>query len=104
MESAVERYLNQRIEKLGGLSYKWTSPQRRGVPDRIVIYAGMVWFVEVKSPRGVMSPEQQREMNRLIEQGMNTSIIYGKGAVDTFINGLQQIAEENKQKKVSFLK
>lgn len=100
MESAVERYLNERIEKLGGLSYKWTSPGRRGVPDRIVIYAGMVWFVEVKSVDGVMKPEQKREMQRLQEQGMLTSTVYGKGAVDTLINGMIQMAAE---KKMSFL-
>ena len=34
-ESKIERAHVERVEKRGGISYKFTSPQRRGVPDRL---------------------------------------------------------------------
>ena len=47
-ERDVERYLIKECENRGWLCWKFVSPGRRGVPDRIVIRTGAVAFVEVK--------------------------------------------------------
>ena len=63
-EKDVERYLIDRVKELNGKTYKFTSPTAAGVPDRIVLLAGHVFFVEVKRPDGKLTP---RQVERLIE-------------------------------------
>jgi len=36
-ESKIETHLREQIEAIGGLCYKFVSPGRRNVPDRIVL-------------------------------------------------------------------
>ena len=84
-ENKVERYLDSEVVKLGGLTRKWVSPGRDGVPDRIVIINGVVWFVEVKTIDGKQSEVQKREHQRLIECGANVATVYGNAGVDMFI-------------------
>ena len=50
-ERIVERALRRGAEARGGLALKFTSPGRRGVPDRLVLLPGApAAFVEVKRP------------------------------------------------------
>ena len=48
-ERTVEQALKRMVEKAGGCCYKFTSPSRAGVPDRIVVIRGRVVFVELKA-------------------------------------------------------
>ena len=48
-ERTVEQALKRSVEKAGGCCYKFTSPSRAGVPDRIVVLRGRVVFVELKA-------------------------------------------------------
>jgi len=51
LESKIERALVRRVESLGGLCEKFTSPNRRAVPDRIVtLPGGRIVFIELKAP------------------------------------------------------
>ena len=59
-EKDIENYLIDRVKKLNGKTYKFTSPTSAGVPDRIVIFNSGVFFVEVKTPNGRLSPRQIR--------------------------------------------
>lgn len=88
-ENKVETYLNAEIIKLGGMSRKWMSPGRDGVPDRICVVRGRVWFVEVKTIDGVLSPEQLREHDRLDECGAAVRTVYGKEGVDELIKQIK---------------
>jgi len=36
--------------------------QRRGIPDLEVMYQGRPFFIEVKTPKGRLSPYQEREL------------------------------------------
>lgn len=58
-ESKVEKALAEAVKACGGLCWKFTSPNLRGVPDRIVVTAwGKVLFVELKAPGKKPSPAQ----------------------------------------------
>lgn len=62
LESKLEQKLIAHIKKLGGIAYKFTSPNRRGVPDRLCVMPnGRVLFVELKAPGKAPTPLQQHE-------------------------------------------
>lgn len=91
-ENKVEKYLDQKIIELGGITRKWVSPGRDGVPDRIVIYGKgyvEVVFTEVKTNDGTMSVAQEREHKILIDHGQAVTTVYGNRGVDAFIADLK---------------
>lgn len=90
-ENKVEKYLDKQITVLGGLTRKWTSPGRDGVPDRICIVDGNVYFVEVKTVDGKCSPVQLREHERLCDAGATVRTVYGEQGVDEFITSISEI-------------
>lgn len=88
-ENKVEKYLHDEIVKLGGFTWKFVSPNRIGVPDRIVRLPkwnwGIVWFVEIKTEDGKLSSEQVREQTRMQEVGLLVTTVYGEEGVDEFL-------------------
>lgn len=84
-ENKVEKYLNDKLTALGGVTRKWVSPGRDGVPDRICILNGTVWLVEVKTLGGELSKAQSREHARLSNAGAKVFTVYGEAGVDDFI-------------------
>lgn len=88
-EAAVEKYLHDQVTKRGGMTWKFTSPSRVGVPDRIIRLpqwpVGMVWFAEVKTEDGKLSSVQEREIERMRSLGMCVVVLYGKAEVDMFL-------------------
>lgn len=88
-ENKVEKYLHSEVEKLGGTTRKWVSPGRDGVPDRLVFIQGRTMMVEVKTLDGKVSVAQQREHDRLREQGCLVWVVYGEHGVDDFITKLK---------------
>ena len=86
MERDIERYLVRRTIEHGGVAYKWVSPGHVGVADRIVLLpGGVVWFVELKTAKGRLSPWQKlfaAEMRRL---EMNYIVIRSKEEVDQWM-------------------
>jgi len=83
-ENKVEKYLNEEIENIGGITRKWENPLYP-VPDRIVMIHGIVWFVEVKTTDGVTSSAQKREHKRLLAHCYNVTTVVGHEGVDDFI-------------------
>ncbi len=88
-ENKVERHLNKEVERLGGITRKWVSPMHSGVPDRIIIYKGLVVFAEIKTLSGTLSSVQQREIDRLRQHGAQVVVLYGTEGVDNFIKTLE---------------
>jgi Holliday junction resolvase len=84
-ERDVERYLIKECEKRGWLCWKFVSPGRRGVPDRIVIRPGAVAFVEVKRKGGRVSPLQIRRIEELTRRGVAARVVKTKGEIDEMI-------------------
>ena len=89
-ENKIETLLNSEIEKLGGKTYKWKSPQNAGVSDRIVIlpFVGIM-FAEVKTDDGKESPIQKRVRAELVALKCECRVIYGEYGVKTFIAELK---------------
>lgn len=62
LERIIERALVARVQILGGLCEKFTSPGRRSVPDRIVsLPGGRLIFVECKASGKQPAPLQARD-------------------------------------------
>ena len=86
LESAVEWYLQVKVMKALGVTYKFVSPGRRNVPDRIVIWpAGRVHFVEMKTPGKTARPAQVREHVRLRKMGCKVFVLDTKAKVDKYV-------------------
>lgn len=86
-EKVVERYLATQMKRLGGLCYKWVSPNNRGVPDRICIFpSSKVVFVECKS-EGCKMSKMQLAIKHILQATCNVPVytVDTKAKVDLFI-------------------
>jgi len=88
-ESQIERKVCDYVKSKGGLAYKFTSPQRRSVPDRLFILpGGRVVFVEFKRPGGKLTSGQEREIQRLKDLDCAVHVAWsvedGIGIVDAY--------------------
>lgn len=85
-ERTVEKHLKRKVESLGGLCLKWTSPGIRGVPDRIIIWpGGRVHFAELKAPGKKLSPAQARFARLLTAKRCEVLCLASKEDVDIYI-------------------
>lgn len=83
LEKHIEAHLVVRVKALGGIAYKFTSPQRRSVPDRLVCMpGGDMCFVELKAPGKKPTPLQEREHEKLRALGFVVHVIDSKEGVD----------------------
>ncbi|WP_334029022.1 hypothetical protein [Burkholderia orbicola] len=86
LEKTVETYLVDRVRAAGGDAYKFSSPARVSVPDRIVIFPpARIYFVELKRPGGVVTKGQLREHERLRALGCDVRVIDSREGVDAFV-------------------
>jgi hypothetical protein len=76
LESAVEAVFARRVRELGGLSYKF-APTHKGNPDRVVLLAGEVYFVEIKADGGRLDPAQVLWHRRARERGVTVLVVTG---------------------------
>jgi len=84
-ESKVEAAHIADIKAAGGISFKFVSPQRRGVPDRLDllpipaaarhVVAQYVRFTECKRPGEKPTEIQEREHNRLRALGFRVDVV-----------------------------
>lgn len=87
-ESQIERSVCLYAKSVGMLCYKFTSPGRAGVPDRIFLTPhGGVFFVEFKRPGGKLRPLQENEHRVIRKHGHDVyvidSLLDGKQLVDS---------------------
>jgi hypothetical protein len=89
LEKTIENYLVKRVQSLGGECEKFTSPQRRSVPDRIVTMpGGKLVFVEVKRFGKQPTEMQARDHQRRLELGFVVWVVDSKAAVDHLVEEL----------------
>jgi hypothetical protein len=87
LEKQIECSVCDYAKSIGFLVYKFTSPERAAVPDRLFITPkGVVFFVEFKREGAKVTPPQDREHERLRAQGVTVFVVdsveKGRTAVD----------------------
>lgn len=73
-ESQVEQRIIDRAKEHSGTAYKFTSPGRRAVPDRLIVCPCIPGemrplFIEAKRPGEKATKAQEREHRKLRERG-----------------------------------
>lgn len=86
-ESTIERYLVRKVKAAGGECYKFVSPGRKNVPDRLCVFPGArLCFVELKAPGETASAAQLREHGRLWRLGIPAHVADAKVLVDYYVS------------------
>jgi len=87
-EKEVEDYLVWCVERVGGKAYKFSSPNYRGVADRIVCLPdGQTWFIEMKKPKGGrLSPLQQIFAGEMLMLQQKYACLWSKEQVDQWLS------------------
>ncbi len=93
LEKDIERKVCDYAKSLKMLCYKFTSPSRRSVPDRMLITEmGEVWFIEFKRRGCVPTPAQQVEINKIRKTGIAVFVVdnveQGKRIVEIVAEGV----------------
>ena len=88
-EKIVENHFVWAVERIGGKTYKFTSPGRKGVADRIACLPdGSTWFVELKTKGGRLSALQKMFMSDMALLNQNYACLWTIEQVDEFIKTL----------------
>jgi hypothetical protein len=86
LERDIEKALCDRVKELGGLCEKFTSPNRKNVPDRIVTLEDRIIFVELKAPNKKPTKAQERDHKKRRNLGCDVRVINSVEAVNAFPN------------------
>jgi hypothetical protein len=82
-EKIVENHFVWAVERIGGKTYKFTSPGRKGVADRIACLPdGSTWFVELKTKGGRLSVLQKMFADDMTALNQNYACLWTKEHVD----------------------
>lgn len=89
-ETKVEKHLCDSAKELpdDSICEKHVSPGRRGVPDRILLYHGFVFFIETKAPKGKVKKWQARDHELRRRCGILVVVLHTVEAVDRFMDSL----------------
>ena len=93
LEKEIEAKVCEYAKQLNVLVYKFTSPNRMAVPDRMLIRPdGHIWFVEFKREGAKPTPAQEREHHRLRQHKVSVFVIdnveEGKLMIDLMVRGI----------------
>lgn len=96
LEKVIEAKVNKYAESKGMIQYKFTSPQRRSVPDRLyVMKGGITFYIEFKRKGEKPTPGQEREIARLRAQGATVYVVdniaSGYWVIDQMLFGFRQV-------------
>jgi len=85
-ESEIERYFVWAVERMGGRSFKFHSPNQRGVSDRIACLPdGSTHFVELKVKGGRLSPLQKIFANDMKKLNQRYACLWTKEQIDEWM-------------------
>ena len=97
-KQGVESDFVTAVRKAGGKAFKFVSENNRGVSDRIVIFPGQVWFVEVKRRTGKLSPLQEDFKDFIEARGLNHFVVYGEEGIQEFLKEVQNARSRTTQR------
>lgn len=81
-ESDIEKYLVERVKKLGGEVRKVRWIGRNGAPDRLVMLPDHTVWIELKAPGEKCRPHQIREHERMRRMGQRVAVVDSHEGVD----------------------
>lgn len=85
-EKTVEKYLCDKIRAMGGMCIKMDANMNVGIPDRLCIIPGAIFFVELKRPSGGVIRKTQKPMiKRLTAMGHTVHILRTKSEIDSLL-------------------
>lgn len=87
LEKEIEKKVCDYAKSLGMLAYKFTSPGRMSVPDRLFITpSGKIFFIEFKRLGKKPTPAQYREHEHLRDKNVTIIVVdnvdYGKLCIE----------------------
>ena len=93
LEKEIEAKVCDYAKTKNVMVYKFTSPNRMAVPDRLFIRPdGRIWFCEFKREGMKPTPAQEREHHRLRQHKVSVFVIdnvdEGKAMVDMMVMGV----------------
>jgi len=74
LESAIQTKIKKKMESEGWVVVKLIKTSMNGIPDLMCLRNGEVKFIEVKQPKGVLSPIQKHVIETLKENGFEVNI------------------------------
>jgi len=93
-ETHIESRLCREVKTLGGIPYKFTSINRRSVPDRMCVFRhGVIWFIECKRPGAKLSDNQYREMKVLKNRGCKVTWVDSYASIHLIIEKIKKQLE-----------
>ena len=96
-EKDIERWLGERLERLGCLYFKFVSPMNPGVPDRIVILpGGKTVYVELKTEVGRLSNIQKWHIGRMRERGADVRQVRGMNEARAFLKEVEKLCDTSR--------
>jgi len=91
-EKIVENHFVWAVERAGGKTWKFTSPSRKGVADRIACLPdGNTWFVELKTKGGRLSALQKMFMSDMALLNQNYMCLWTTEQIDEFIKSVSGV-------------
>lgn len=91
-EKIIENHFVWAVERAGGKTYKFTSPGRKGVADRIACLPdGSTWFVELKTKGGRLSALQKMFMSDMTLLNQRYACLWTTEQVDEWIKSVSGV-------------
>lgn len=85
-ENSIEDHLRDEIKKRGGFCIKMDPNLTVGIPDRLCIIPGAIFFAELKRPSGGRIRKTQKPMiKRLTAMGHTVHILRTKSEIDSLL-------------------
>ena len=88
-ESLIERKLSKGMKEIGGWAIKLLPFIIAGLPDRLVLYKGRAYFVELKATGKRCRPDQVVIHNKLARFGFSVYVIDSSKEVENFLNEIE---------------
>lgn len=97
-EAQIEAAVCKMAEGMGFLQYKFVSPGKRGVPDRLFAtaksYTPILFFIEFKRPGGVLSNHQIKVIKELKTKAVHTIIIDSEYFAEEFFGSIIELIKD----------
>ena len=94
LEKDIEKWLGDRLKKLGCLYFKFVSPMNPGVPDRIIITPdGHTIYVELKTEIGRLSNIQKWQIERMRACGADVRKVQGVDEAREFLREVKTLCD-----------